>query len=110
MRLTAAHDLPALLLAGAGINTVAVGGGGHEIEQFFARGQRVGVRRDTRAVLLQQPGYQAGCPVGRERELLPLPEGAEPVSLGEPETPLIELTGIGLRQGTRAPIVKDDAR
>ena len=44
------------------------------------------------------------------RELLPLPEGAEPVSLGEPETPLVELTGVGLRQGTRAPIVKDEGR
>ena len=44
------------------------------------------------------------------RELLPLPEGAEPVSLGEPETPLVELNGVGLRQGTRAPIVKDEGR
>ena len=44
------------------------------------------------------------------RELLPLPEGTEPVSLGEPETPLIELTGVGLRQGTSAPLVKDEGR
>ena len=44
------------------------------------------------------------------RELLPLPEGTEPVSLGEPETPLIELTGVGLRQGTSAPVVKDEGR
>ena len=44
------------------------------------------------------------------RELLPLPEGVEPVSLGEPETPLIELVGIGARQGTRPPIVKDEGR
>ena len=44
------------------------------------------------------------------RELLPLPEGEEPVSLGEPETPLVELNGVGLRQGTRAPIVKDEGR
>ena len=44
------------------------------------------------------------------RELLPLPEKAEPVSLGEPETPLIELAGIGLKQGVRAPIVKDEGR
>ncbi len=29
------------------------------------------------------------------RELLPLPEGAEPVSLGEPETPIIALTNTG---------------
>ena len=44
------------------------------------------------------------------RELLPLPEGAEPVSLGEPETPLIALDGIGRQHGTRAPVVKDEGR
>ncbi len=44
------------------------------------------------------------------RELLPLPEGAEPVSLGEPETPLIPLDRIGARHGAQAPIVKDEGR
>ncbi|HEY0628189.1 MAG TPA: threonine synthase [Sphingomicrobium sp.] len=44
------------------------------------------------------------------RELLPFPEGAEPVSLGEPETPLISLDHVGRRQGARAPIVKDEGR
>jgi threonine synthase len=44
------------------------------------------------------------------RELLPLPEGAEPVSLGEPETPLISLNRVGLRQGAKAPVVKDEGR
>ncbi len=44
------------------------------------------------------------------RELLPLPDGVEPVSLGEIETPLISLDGIGRRQGTRAPTVKDEGR
>src|SRR5262245_39709565 len=44
------------------------------------------------------------------RELLPLPEGADPVSLGEPETPLIPLDGVGLRHGARAPVVKDEGR
>jgi threonine synthase len=44
------------------------------------------------------------------RELLPLPEGAAPISLGEPETPLIPLDHVGRRQGTRAPIVKDEGR
>jgi threonine synthase len=52
----------------------------------------------------------AGRPAGmwKWREMLPLPEGAEPVSLGEPETPLIPLDRVGLRQGTHAPIVKDE--
>ena len=31
----------------------------------------------------------------RWRELLPHPEGAEPISLGEPETPIMPLTRIG---------------
>ena len=44
------------------------------------------------------------------RELLPLPEGAEPVSLGEPETPLIPLDHVARKQGTRAPFVKDEGR
>ncbi|MGH6706469.1 MAG: threonine synthase [Sphingomicrobium sp.] len=44
------------------------------------------------------------------RELLPLPEGVEPVSLGEVETPLIPLRRLGERHGTRAPIVKDEGR
>jgi threonine synthase len=44
------------------------------------------------------------------RELLPLPEGAEPVSLGEPETPLIPLDRIGARHSARAPIIKDEGR
>ena len=40
------------------------------------------------------------------RELLPLPDGVEPVSLGEPETPLIPLT----RTGTEKLLVKDEGR
>jgi threonine synthase len=44
------------------------------------------------------------------RELLPLPDRVEPVSLGEPETPLISLDGIGGLNGTRPPIVKDEGR
>ena len=44
------------------------------------------------------------------RELLPLPDGAEPISLGEPETPLMTLDRIGARHGVRPPIVKDEGR
>ena len=44
------------------------------------------------------------------RELLPLPAGAEPVSLGEPETPLITLDHVGRKHGVRAPIIKDEGR
>ena len=44
------------------------------------------------------------------RELLPLPVGALPVSLGEPETPLVTLDAAGKRHGARAPLVKDEGR
>ena len=40
------------------------------------------------------------------RELLPLPDGAEPVSLGEPETPIVPLT----RTGGPNLLVKDEGR
>ncbi len=63
------------------------------------------VKHLTRAELARRP---AG--MWKWKELLPLPEGAAAVSLGEPETPLIELIGVGLRQGARAPIVKDEGR
>jgi threonine synthase len=62
-------------------------------------------KRLTREELARRP---AG--MWKWKELLPLPEGAAAVSLGEPETPLIELIGVGLRQGARAPIVKDEGR
>ena len=44
------------------------------------------------------------------RALLPLPEGTDPVSLGEPETPLIALDVVGRAHGARAPMVKDEGR
>lgn len=44
------------------------------------------------------------------RELLPLPDGAGPISLGEPETPLIPLGQVARLHGVRAPIVKDEGR
>ena len=66
---------------------------------------------DTVAASLTR-GELASRPSGmwKWRELLPLPNGAEPVSLGEPETPLIPLDKVGLRQGAKAPIVKDEGR
>ncbi len=44
------------------------------------------------------------------RELLPLPADAQPVSLGEPQTPLMDLEHVALREGARAPRVKDEGR
>jgi threonine synthase len=44
------------------------------------------------------------------RELLPLPQGAEPVSLGEPETPIISLPSIASAAGAARLMVKDEGR
>ena len=42
------------------------------------------------------------------RELLP--NEGDPVSLGEPETPIIALPNIGMREGASSPLVKDEGR
>ena len=44
------------------------------------------------------------------RELLPLPEGAGPVSLGEPETPIISLEKAAAKAGAASLLVKDEGR
>ncbi|HEX3848519.1 MAG TPA: threonine synthase [Steroidobacteraceae bacterium] len=46
----------------------------------------------------------------RWRELLPVPDAAHVVSLGEPETPLIPLARSRRPAGFRPPIVKDEGR
>ena len=65
-----------------------------------------GARRTlTRASLTERdPG------IWKWRELLPLPEGAEPVSLGEPETPIIPLERTAAKAGAAALLVKDEGR
>ncbi|GAA4745720.1 threonine synthase [Sphingomonas daechungensis] len=44
------------------------------------------------------------------RELLPLAEEVEPVSLGEPETPIIPLRVTASKAGTKSLLVKDEGR
>ena len=44
------------------------------------------------------------------RELLPLPEGVAPVSLGEPSTPLIPLERVARSAGATGLLVKDEGR
>src|SRR4029453_7105813 len=58
-------------------------------------------RRLTREELASR---QAG--MWKWREVFPLPEHGEPVSLGEPQTPLIPLDHVGQKQDARAPILK----
>jgi threonine synthase len=44
------------------------------------------------------------------RELLPLPDGAEPVSLGEPVTPIVALPKTAAKAGASTLLVKDEGR
>ena len=44
------------------------------------------------------------------RELLPLPEGAPPISLGEPQTPILPLPRTAARAGAIDLLVKDEGR
>jgi threonine synthase len=44
------------------------------------------------------------------RELLPVPDGVPPVSLGEPQTPIIALPRIAARDGAGELLVKDEGR
>ena len=44
------------------------------------------------------------------RELLPLPEGVVPVSLGEPTTPIIPLERVARTAGAAELLVKDEGR
>ena len=44
------------------------------------------------------------------REVLPMPEGVEPVSLGEPETPIFDLPRTAGRAGAARLLVKDEGR
>ena len=65
-----------------------------------------GVRRAfTRAALAERPRE-----MWRWRELLPVRDTANIVSLGECDTPLVDLPRLGARHGARAPIVKDEGR
>jgi len=67
------------------------------------------VRYDLAAVAgALNPEVLAARPSGmwKWRELLPLPQGVEPVSLGEPETPLVPLA----RTGGPNLLVKDEGR
>jgi threonine synthase len=69
------------------------------------------VRYDLGAVRLD-PATLAERPAGmwKWRELLPLPAGVEPVSLGEQETPLVPLPRTAARAGASSLIVKDEGR
>ena len=81
------------------------------LHNLSSAGKPLLVRYDLESIRLTRDDL-AARPAGmwKWRELLPLPEGVEPVSLGEPETPLVTLDRIGAAAGARAPLVKDEGR
>ena len=81
------------------------------LHNLSAAGKPLLVRYDLDRIRLTREEL-AARPAGmwKWREFLPLPDGVEPVSLGEPETPLVALENIGASAGARAPIVKDEGR
>ncbi len=88
----------------------------------YEAGQVHGLSRAGRPLLVRYDLEKARVAMSRERlatrkptmwkwsELLPLPEGVEPVSLGEPETPILSLTGTAERAGASNVLVKDEGR
>jgi len=83
----------------------------NKLRNLSAAGKPLLVRYDLGRVRLTRDDL-AARPAGmwKWRELLPLPDGIEPVSLGEPETPLVTLDRIGAAAGARVPVVKDEGR
>lgn len=65
---------------------------------------RIRATVDRDAIVAREPG------MWRFRELLPLPLEAEPVSLGETETPLIHAKSLGRKLGLQRLFIKDESR
>ncbi|WP_260483471.1 threonine synthase [Sphingomicrobium flavum] len=83
------------------------------LQNLSAAGRPLLARYDMDAVreALSRDVLAARAPgMWKWRELLPLAEGQEPVSLGEIETPLIDLPVTGAKAGAPPPIVKDEGR
>jgi threonine synthase len=84
-----------------------------EVHNLSRAGRPLLVRYDTdalRGVLTRE--VLAARPPGmwKWRELLPLPTGSDPVSLGEIETPLLPLARLSAMAGTTPVLVKDEGR
>jgi threonine synthase len=78
-----------------------------KLHNLSRAGKPLLVRYDLDAIRLDGATLAARPPgMWKWRELLPLPKAVEPVSLGEPETPLVPLT----RTGGSNLIVKDEGR
>ena len=90
--------------------------------EHYPAGQLHGLSRAGKPLLVRYDLQRAGETMTREslasrqpgmwkwRELLPLAEGAEPVSLGEPETPISPLPRTAAKAGAKSLLVKDEGR
>jgi threonine synthase len=90
--------------------------------ETYAAGEVHNLSRAGRPLLVRYDLGKVGAALSREtlatrppgmwkwRELLPLADGAEPVSLGEIETPILPLTRLSAQAGVRALLVKDEGR
>ena len=84
-----------------------------KLQGLSSAGKPLLVRYDLAAVQsqLSRETLEAREPtMWKWRELLPLPDGVEPVSLGEPRTPLIALAKTAKRAGASQLLVKDEGR
>jgi threonine synthase len=84
-----------------------------EIQGLSRAGKPLLVRYDLAAVetsLTREMLASRPADMWKWRELLPFPEGVEPVSLGEPQTPIIPLPRTAAREGARELLVKDEGR
>jgi len=78
-----------------------------------AAGKPLLVRYDTgraRQTLTRESLSERPPGMWKWGELLPLPDGTEPVSLGEPETPIIPLEKTAAKAGSARLLVKDEGR
>ena len=86
---------------------------GGQLHGLSRAGKPLLVRYDlekARATLTQQSLAARDPTMWKWRELLPMPEGVEPVSLGEPETPILSLPRTAERAGAANLLVKDEGR
>ena len=84
-----------------------------EIQGLSRAGKPLLVRYDLAAVdtsLTREMLASRPADMWKWRELLPFPEGVEPVALGEPQTPIIPLPRTAAREGARELLVKDEGR
>lgn len=83
------------------------------VHNLSAAGKPLLVRYDlegVRGALSREALAERSPGMWKWRELLPLPRGADPVSLGEIETPLLPLTRIAEEAGAASLLVKDEGR